>query len=198
MRARVAHLLVVLALLAAPACRRGDAARAPGDEAAAAGDSAAAARAQWLAGDEGCMLDTTMRHADPEALVVEFLRRDAEGQFLQTDDWFNGATTCPGHEPGPDGYTVIRSYTSSIVRRTTDEITVAVTSDVMGWTGHGGFTARPSIHVDTVMAVRTPFGWRIDDRERSALRQLVLESTAAARGDLRPVADTTAGGVSGR
>src|SRR5690349_4426308 len=54
-----------------------------------------------------CMFEKKAAHPDGSALITEFLARDSRGDFLKTDDWFNGATDCSGHEPGPDSYLLI-------------------------------------------------------------------------------------------
>src|SRR5665213_1260842 len=59
--------------------------------------------------DTSCDLDHTVAHGDADSLIAEFIARDAAGQFLKADTWYDGATECPGHEPGPDSYTVIKA-----------------------------------------------------------------------------------------
>lgn len=145
---------------------------------AARADSAtvhAAMRPWYLDPSEGCGFDTTTAHPDPDRLITEFLERDAAGQFLQTDRWFNGATECPGQEPGPDAHLVIDAYRVAPLSRSADTVRVAVTSAVVGMWGHLGLQPDAREVVDTVTAIRTPHGWRIAG---PALRQFVLRAAS--------------------
>jgi len=93
--------------------------------------------------DETCEFVASRDHPDPDSLISEFLARDAEGDFLQTSDWFAGATMCPGHEPGPDFYTVVEGYEVASLERTPHRVGVVVTSPRVldgargrSWDGH--------------------------------------------------------------
>jgi len=55
----------------------------------------------------GCGFSRTMDHADPETLVAEYVKRDANGEFMMMDLWFDTATLCPHHETVPDRASVI-------------------------------------------------------------------------------------------
>ena len=170
------RILAGVALLALGACRGQQAAPVDSETARSTASTAAASAAGqpwYLDPDEGCAFDTTVAHPDPDRLVTEYLARDAAGQFLQTDAWFAGATECPGHEPGPDSYVVISEYRSAPLHRGSDSVAYAVTSTVVGMMGPAGLRSDPRTVVDTVAAVRTPFGWRIAS---PALRQFVRRS----------------------
>ncbi len=133
-------------------------------------------------------------HLDGNVLIQDFLARDAAGQFLQSDKWFDGATDCPGHEPGPDSYTLIEAYTPSIAPVNDTLIRAVVSSRRIGYAGSEGVgqpTLRidPGPMVDTVWTRRTRYGWRIVS---PALRQHVLLSAPASQAELAPFKDSLA------
>lgn len=167
------RLFLALAALAIAGCRSPES--RPTDTSSARVAAAAAPRPWYLDPAEGCDFDTTAAHPDADALLREYVARDAAGQFLQTDAWFAGAVECPGHEPGPDAFTVIDGYTVAPLARGADTVRVAVTSTVAGVMDAAGFRAEPGVVVDTVAAIRTPYGWRIGS---PALRQRVLRAVA--------------------
>ena len=140
--------------------------------------------------DSSCGLSHAVAHPDPDTLVAEFLRRDAEGEFLQASDWLDGAHACPDHEGGPDAYVVIRDYAPRELRRLPDTLEVLVTSHVLGTADYRGFVPDTATSADTVRAVRTPYGWRIASL---GLRLRVLEEAARRRGDLHPPKPDDAG-----
>lgn len=191
MRVRSGALLAPLVLAGCNARQRTDTRGAP-----AAGQTAAASApptvvrpappttlAPWAEADSSCDFVRVTAHPSPDSLVAEFLARGAAGQFLRSDPWFDGATECPSHEAGPDEYTVISGYRTRLLSRDADSLAVQVTSRRIGHVESGhGFRADAGEAVDTVRAVRTAFGWRVTS---PAPRQLVSESAAAARGDLR-------------
>jgi hypothetical protein len=139
--------------------------------------------------DTSCEFVRVKAHPSADSLIAEFLRRDAVGQFLQTDSWFAGAVECPGHEPGPDAYTVIADFRTRDLDRTAASLAVEVTSRRLGFVeASGGFRADSGQPVDTVRAIRTEYGWRV---AAPSLRQFVSESVARARGDLSKKGTTT-------
>lgn len=113
--------------------------------------------------------------------MSEFIARDARGDFLRTSEWFQGATMCPGHEPGPDSYTVIEDYQVTSLERMPSRVGVVVTARRVGYLSSTGLRVDPGTDVDTVFASLTSHGWRI---ESPALRLRVLKSAARERGDL--------------
>lgn len=128
-------------------------------------------------------------HPDPVALVREFVRRDGKGQFLQTDDWFMGAVSCPDIEPGPDTFTVVRSYKVKPARKVSrDEVRIEVEYDVLGEFGLH-FRRAPSRRTRVFTVVRTPYGWRI---QSPALNQHVLASERPGLA-VEPAPDADAG-----
>lgn len=139
-------LLLVLTLFPM-ACRRDD---QPSVASAAIATNPALA-------DSTCGFVRTAAHPEAEALVREFVRRDANGEFLQSSDWFTRAVDCPGHEGAPDVPTVVRGYKLSIVYRDSAELRAEVTWDVIG----KGDAMKSTTEVDLVRAIHTPFGWRV-------------------------------------
>lgn len=112
----------------------------------------------------GCMFQPKSLHPDPRQLLEEYLRRDAEGEFLSSSQWDLGARTCPGHQPGFDASTVITSYRVQDLRTTADTVWYSVVYQVLGPISDdsmGGLTVAPATQTDTFSLVRTAFGWRI-------------------------------------
>jgi hypothetical protein len=111
--------------------------------------------------DSSCAFVRVATHPDPAALLREFVARDARGEFMEASSWFNGAITCPGHEPGPDAATMARNPRTRIFGRVSDSLTATVTWERIGYFGNGGDTMDPGVEIDTLVLLRTPFGWRI-------------------------------------
>jgi hypothetical protein len=106
-------------------------------------------------------------HPDPERLVEEYLHRDGVGEFLSslTNHWDIGARTCPGHEAGFDGATVVTSWDVELLARSQDAATYRVTYHVLGPLSDdsiGGLKVAPGLEQDTFPVIHTRFGWRID------------------------------------
>ena len=131
--------------------------------------------------DSACAMSHTLAHTNPDTLLAEFLARDAAGEFLDSDPWFDGATQCPGQEFAPDGYQVIDRYTAAPLARTRDTVAVVVTSRRVGIVSGQFYSPAPATIVDTVRAVSTPYGWRI---ESPAMRAFIQRDVASRRGDL--------------
>ena len=107
--------------------------------------------------DSTCNFVRTVAHPEAEALVREFVRRDASGEFLEASDWFNQAVDCPGHQGAHDVPTEARGYKLAIAYRDSAELRAEVTWDVVG----KGDAVMPGTEVDLVRAIHTPFGWRV-------------------------------------
>ena len=179
--ARQPHFLVLVVLAAAVGCNDGGGARA---------DSAAGREAASLS-SERCGTATTSAHEDADALLREWVRRDAEGELLQGGAWFTGAVECPGREaPAAPAFTIVAQYRiDSVVVR--DSLAVALVRwQRVGYvtgagTNHAGFDALPGVVSETVRARRTPHGWRVVG---PAPRGLVLYSAFPVRQALGPAA----------
>ncbi len=136
-----------------------------------------------------CGLVEKQAHPNPVALVREFVRRDGKGQFLKTDDWFMGAVSCPELEPGPDTFTVVRSYkVKPPTRKGRDEVRIEVEYDVLGQFSLR-FRPGPTRVTRVFTVVRTPHGWRI---QSPALDPHVLASECGGCA-VEPAPDVDAG-----
>jgi hypothetical protein len=93
-----------------------------------------------------------MIHPDPDSLLHEFVRRDSAGQFTQSSEWFNRAVDCPGHEPGPDVATAIRSVELRPLGRDS-----TVLRAELRWQR----ALEPGALVETLTVRHTPYGWRV-------------------------------------
>ena len=112
--------------------------------------------------DSSCAFDTNGHYHDPVALVNEFLSRDEDGAFLKSDPWFDGATTCPGHEPGPDTFVIIDGRHVTFDTLPGDTVRARVTYRRLGLLGGGThFDVDTGESVRELKVVNTPFGWRI-------------------------------------
>lgn len=94
-------------------------------------------------------------------MAREFLIRDERGDFLKADAWFNSATTCPGHEPGPDAFTIVDGWGAKF-DTLGDTVRAKVTYRKLGsLSGGTHFIADTGDEVRGLQVVRTRFGWRI-------------------------------------
>ena len=117
---------------------------------------------------------------DPLGLVRQYVKRDANGERLEENPWFQEVVTWP-MEPGYDSYTVIRQYT---VERTTvhgSPARIPVRYEVLGWVVPGaersGFLPDPRIELVEFVVVRDDQGWRIGEPQ---MDQHVLASVVAS------------------
>lgn len=120
---------------------------------------------------------------DPVGLVRQYVKRDANGERLQSNPWFQDATTWPD-EPAYDSFSVIRSYTvvpPATIAGSPAKITVRY--DRIGWAipevGQLRFIAQWLPQVVVFVVVRTDEGWRIESPQ---IAQRVLAEVAAATG----------------
>lgn len=148
--------------------------------------------ASGVAGD--CGFVKAFAHPNGRALLNDFLARDAAGEFLQSDPWFDGATDCPTHEPGPDRYALIFSYTPSVSDKADGLMQAVMTSRRFGYVGADSarrptFVLDTGIVIDTLTLRRTRYGWRVVS---PALRQMVLYSDSGTASRLGPIADSVA------
>ena len=105
----------------------------------------------------GCELAVAPAHPDGEALVREFVRRDAAGEFTAASAWFASAVDCPGHEQAPDAATMARHPRVRLIARTADSLRAEVQWERLSV----GDAQMPGTEIDTLAAVRTPYGWRV-------------------------------------
>lgn len=109
----------------------------------------------------GCAFELTNSHPDPRQLILEFVRRDSSGEFRGASVWFAGAVDCPGHEPGPDVASEISGYHLRFLSETRDTVRAEVLWTRLGYVSANGSEESLGTEVDTLAAVRTPYGWRI-------------------------------------
>lgn len=180
-----AALLLTLAIIVSSAC--GERSRPEAPAASAPTVAAAAPDSAVVADSAGCGLRAVVAHPDPAVLVNQYLARDGAGEFTESSAWLNSAMACPGHAPGWDGFTLITGYEQKALAEGPDTARFMIS-----YTRHGyleqdsaGFVIRaePGTERDTVVAIRTPFGWRIGD---PVVEPHVLPAAALARFKLGP------------
>ena len=123
--------------------------------------------------------------ADPVRLVREYVERDARGDRLETNAWFDSVVTWP-QDPGYDSYAVITRFGLSVLGEARDTTRVEVQYDVAGIMKAGGpadtrFAPRQRTEVDTFVVERAPDGWRISSPQ---IHQHVLAAAALQRSAL--------------
>ena len=117
--------------------------------------------------EEDCGFVRVQTHPDPDSLIAQYLRRDATRAEVQVDEWFASAVACPDHEGGPDMYGLAAGYETRGVERADSVVAVEVTTRQLGSVGFDSagqaelFIDTATVR-DTVRALQTPFGWRID------------------------------------
>ena len=165
---------LALALAATSGCGGGD---------RRASDSTSATRAATRAG-EACALVATPAHDDPEALLRDWVKRDADGELLRRGPWLDGAVSCPARETAvAPVFAIVATYDiDSVVVR--DSLAAAfVRWRRVGYvagagTNHASFEALPGVVEQQLRARRTPHGWRVNS---PATRGMVLYSAFPVR-----------------
>ncbi len=192
----VKRTLVLAALLLAVACKR--------DEASDARPAKSLTRLDLSDPIDSitrvaasCDFVKTVANPDPLQLTAEFVRRGAGGEFLQTDQWFETATDCPGHVAGWDAYDIVAAPAigNTLMRDSVGMVVVSYkrlgnVGLVQDSTGANAPVMVMRIDTasiaDTLALRRTQFGWRIAGQVPPPR---VSYQAAFARGDLK-VADT--------
>lgn len=142
-----------------------------------------AADTPWAAPE--CHMSRKNLKLGPEALVKEFLKRDAQGDFLKTDHWFNSATVCPEHESGPDEFNVIKNYKVEKAASAEKTSRFKVTYQVLGLSTQAnengvecfGFVPGPRTFEKVIKVYQTPHGWKLQDGMLND-KQFVSQKTA--------------------
>ena len=129
-----------------------------------------------------CLFEKQVAHPDGIVLLREFLVKDTKGQFLGADAWYNLATDCSGHEPGPDSYLLIASYSVAPVVVNDTLLLGIVQERTIGGVSFDEhakphLSLEPTSTTDTIQVRRTKYGWRIIG---PALRQHILLSSEPA------------------
>jgi hypothetical protein len=118
---------------------------------------------------------------DPVGLVRQYVKRDANGERLGPNPWFQEVVTWP-QEPAYDSYTVIRGYAVEPPPRIAGSpAKIPVRYDVIGWivpeAGRAAFLEQEKEEVFEFVVLLTDDGWRIDEPQ---IDQHVLATVAAA------------------
>lgn len=131
--------------------------------------SAADGVAAWS--DPSCETDTTRSTLSASALVHEYVaRNDSLGYFIggskANDAWVLQMAECPGHLGGDDSGAVTAHFAVDSLGTTPDSAHYRVRYEVVGAlepTDTTGLRFVPGARVDSqaVIAVRTPYGWRL-------------------------------------
>lgn len=136
--------------------------------------------------DDGCDADPKVAHSDPQLLVNEYLERDGRGEFLASSTWHDGAVECPGHTPGFDSGTLVTGWRLSRVREVADTVSFQIAfdrhSEITQDTAGMYLVPAAGVELDTITAVRKPYGWRVGGFE---FQPHVLPTGAKARLQLR-------------
>ena len=158
-------LCVTLVLSVGVACRGArDAATTAGTAAGAPGAAPVAPSARDTGTD--CGLVRVVAHPEPGVLVQEYVQRDGAGDFVHHAAWLDTAFECPHRLPAARAFAVVALSSvvaplyqaDSSARYTVQSAQLgAVTPDTAG----AGYAVHRDTKVDTVVAVRTAFGWRL-------------------------------------
>jgi hypothetical protein len=182
-----------MATLLGAACSRSDQSHRAGTDTAARADTSSPDTASFddpidpqTGLGQSCEFVKTLAHPKPDALLHEFLRRAAAGEFAEAEEWLPAALDCPGHEPGHDIFSVVRSYSAARLDSVRDTVRYTLSRPTIGFRSSARFYRElDSLH-DTVTLYHTRFGWRI---KSPAPWDWIAVENALARRWLRP-ADT--------
>lgn len=124
---------------------------------------------------------------DPVGLVRQYVKRDANGERLGPNPWFQEVVTWP-QDPAYDSYSVIRAYAVEPPPTIPGSpARIPVRYDVIGWIVAEGrrttFLEQEKEEVFEFVVLRTDDGWRIDEPQ---IDQHVLAEIAAASKALSP------------
>ena len=92
--------------------------------------------------------------------MKEYPKRDANGDFLQTNEWWNSAVLCPACEGGPDIVTVISSYKIKKL----DDLNYSVIYQVGGEVSGDKFSPERYPVNRSFTVVKTDRGYKIDNK----------------------------------
>jgi hypothetical protein len=121
---------------------------------------------------------------DPVGIVRQYVKRDADGERLGPNPWFESIVTWP-QDPGYDSHTVIRSYKVEPPKSIAGSpARILVRYDVLGWIVSTGFIPQDKQEAFEFVVVRTDDkGWLIDAPQ---IDQHILPEVAAAVKFLAP------------
>lgn len=113
-----------------------------------------------------CMFQKIQINAEPEELVRDYLKRDADGEFTLASNWFESVNLCPGHEEAPEVHYVTKSMRIDKTEVNDGHATVHVSYSVIGEIEYDGandswhFIRGPKKEKRTYKLVHTEYGWR--------------------------------------
>ena len=96
----------------------------------------------------------------PSNLVNEYVKRDAKGDFLQTNEWWNKAVVCPACMGGPDTFTVISSYEIKKI----NEMEFSVIYQTEGEISGQNFTQKKKTEKQSFTVVKTEWGFKLNNK----------------------------------
>jgi hypothetical protein len=120
---------------------------------------------------------------DPVGLVRQYVKRDANGERMEPNPWFDSVVTWP-QDPGYDSHTVIRAFTVVPPANIAGSpAKIVVRYDVIGWVVASGFIPEEKIEGFVFEVALTDEGWRI---QAPQIDQHILPEVAAAIAFLTP------------
>lgn len=96
---------------------------------------------------------------DPSHLVKEYVRKDAAGEFLGTNDWWNAAVTCPDCMGGPDTFTLISGYKI----RKINQLEFEVEYRVEGTLSNESFLPDKKVEKSKFALTKTRWGYKLHE-----------------------------------
>lgn len=105
-------------------------------------------------------------HLEPATLVNEYVKRDANGEFLKTNEWWNTAVACPACMGGPDTFTVISSYEIKKIDNWKYTVLYKIEGVVSGET----FTTQKKTKSYTFDIVKTAWGHKLNNKAYQMVR----------------------------
>jgi hypothetical protein len=122
-----------------------------------------AASPDWKA--EGCDIVKEDLHLSPQKLFEEFIKRDSEGEFLQTSQWLNKAVMCPGYMGGPDVFYIISNKTIKALGKNKFRVSYAVegsvTTEEIDNQTYSIFKPGKEKVDEDYLITKTPWGWKL-------------------------------------
>jgi hypothetical protein len=113
-----------------------------------------------------CGLVRVVAHPDPGVLVQSYVQRDGAGDFVHRVAWLDTAFVCPHRLPVAGAFTVVAlSPVVAPLYQADSSARYTVQSEQLGTvapdTAGADYLVHRDTKVDTVVAVRTAFGWRL-------------------------------------
>jgi hypothetical protein len=115
--------------------------------------------------DNECEILKKYTNDDGERLLNEYIKRDARGDFLKTDQWIDTAVECPNFVPGPDEFVLVRDFKIGQIKTSENRVQMKVRYYKIGklsQNSSGSFLILDTTSFEVnVVAIRTDYGWRI-------------------------------------